>query len=286
MKIKNFKKNKKEGVSLITLIITIIIIIILSAIIILTLSNNNLIGEAKKARFIDNVANYKDELNLWMTTEYSKKLGELDLTQINATKDFGTYNDLKIKEIIKLMTNKDQEIFEIQEGKLVYVGNDETEKSWIGDVDVEEANALVPPYTDEEITEMIQAQGYIPIASATELNNIRYSAENTFGVGTIWEGTYTAGIDKKYIQVENVDLSIYATGIGWIPIGGVTEAPFEGNYDGNSNSIKNLYINNNSIGYAGVFGCANGNFKNIYIKNGSLNNTTYSGLLIRSIISI
>lgn len=275
------KTNEKNGISLITIIITIIVIIILSGAVILILTSINPINQANKAKFIQDVASFQDELNLWISNEYTKTLGEFDSNNLDSTKIYGKYKNLKIQEIIKSMSNKYADIFEIQKGKLVYIGVDEEVEKWVKENGLEKGEALITPYTEAEITDMIQTQGYIPVASANELNNIRYSVENTFGAGTIWENTYTGGTDKKYIQVKDVDLSIYSTGIGWQPIGGITEAPFQGVYDGNSQSINNLFIDNNS--YGGIFGVACGDFKNIYIKNGNLNNTNFSGFLIRSI---
>jgi len=53
----------------------------------------------------------------------------------------------------------------------------------------------------------------------------------------------------------------------WQPIGTYTN-PFRGNFNGNNFEIKNLYIKNQALDYAGLFGCSHGgNIENIGISN-------------------
>lgn len=89
-------------------------------------------------------------------------------------------------------------------------------------------------------------QGYIPIASADELGYIREETARTFGKGTSWEGTYTAGLDKKFIQVTEIDLSTIDS---WEPIDS-----FAGTYDGSGLSISNLTIDSDEHLAYGLFG--------------------------------
>ncbi|PKM91251.1 hypothetical protein CVU82_01470 [Candidatus Falkowbacteria bacterium HGW-Falkowbacteria-1] len=97
-------------------------------------------------------------------------------------------------------------------------------------------------YTIEEIWEMVSNQGYVPVASAEELDALRNSTSQTMGIGTVWEGTYLTGLDKKYIQVEDIDLSVYQSGEGWLPIGDSVNN-FVGIFDGNGLYVSNLFIN-------------------------------------------
>lgn len=96
--------------------------------------------------------------------------------------------------------------------------------------------------------------GYIPIATAEELNNLRNKKEQLFGVGTDWEGHYDSGLDRKYIQVSDIDLGLFSN---WEPIGD-EEFKFEGTFDGGGYVIKNLTVDNGLNRYAGLFGYANG----------------------------
>lgn len=144
---------------------------------------------------------------------------------------------------------------------------------------------ILPPgplYSDDEITSMID-HGYIPIADVTELKNIRYSTTNVFGKGSKWEKEYVGGLDKKYVQINNLDLSSESTGEGWIPLGlnNVDEPAFTGIYDGNDYAIFNLFINN-TRDYSGLFGMADGDnveFKNVSFKNVNITTTGSAGAM-------
>ena len=113
-------------------------------------------------------------------------------------------------------------------------------------------------YTWSEISAMV-ADGYIPVANADELDALRNTTAQTMGVGSIWEDTYTTGIDKKYVQINNIDLSGFAN---WIAIDN-----FTGTLDGNNLSISNL---TQTSGYGGLFSSINsfiGIAKNMILNN-------------------
>ena len=79
-------------------------------------------------------------------------------------------------------------------------------------------------YTKEQIDRLVNAFDYIPIATADELDAIRTAAADTFGAGTAWEGTYTAGLDKKYVLALSDDLEVEGV---WVDI-----ENFAGIFDG------------------------------------------------------
>ncbi len=85
-------------------------------------------------------------------------------------------------------------------------------------------------------------EGYTPVYTAEDLNNIRNN------------------LSGKYILMNDIDLSVYEN---WEPIG-TQEAPFTGELDGSDNIISNLTINKeyneNDTMYWGLFG---------YIKGGA-----------------
>lgn len=109
-------------------------------------------------------------------------------------------------------------------------------------------------------------RGFIPIASADELNYIREEKARTFGKGTSWEGTYTAGLDKSFIQVTDIDLS---TVDEWEPIDA-----FTGTYEGSGLSIKNLSLHSGNHSSAGLFGEVQGAIlKNIRLEDVSIRGT-------------
>jgi Tfp pilus assembly protein PilE len=125
----------KRGISLIVLVITIIVIIILAGAVILSLSQNNPIVQATEAAFKSDLQEYKNELTLYLASEYSKKLGNLDTTTISASKTTGNYDGGKIiKQIITSMTDADTSNYIINKGKLVYIGSDINKKAWAKDI--------------------------------------------------------------------------------------------------------------------------------------------------------
>ena len=76
----NFTKlTHKKGISLIVLIVTIIVIIILAAAVILTITKNNPIESAKEAVFKEDVRAFQDELNMYISNEYTRLQGQRDI---------------------------------------------------------------------------------------------------------------------------------------------------------------------------------------------------------------
>ncbi len=119
-------------------------------------------------------------------------------------------------------------------------------------------------------------EGYIPVANAEELNNVRYEVENTFGAGTEWEGIYLGGVDKNYIQVADIDLTTFLSELpnGWDPLGDYEYECFEeelsglkftGTYNGGGFIISNLTATYTSSAVpVALFGTADGAiFENI-----------------------
>ena len=231
---KNIKMLKKmqcsKGISLISLLIAIIVIIILAGIVISSLTKTNIFDLANKARFKHNLSEYNSEFNIWSSNQLISNTGKFDPNDIIATKDFCNYQNKTMKDILPDVKDADLDKIEIIDGKVIEISK--------------------PIYTDKEITNMIKNENYIPIASSDELNNIRYNTENTFGQKTKWEGKYIGGVDKKYIQVQNIIMTNYAKNDGWIPIqqdNGTNTKPtyFSGTFDGGGYKILGLYINEN-----------------------------------------
>jgi hypothetical protein len=118
----------RKGISLIVLIITIIVIIILAGSILLSLSSNNPIEQSNKAKFKKNLDEYNSELSLVLSKKYLENYS-FDFSKFNAKLWNGSEDPSKtIKEYITCITEEDALKFEIQNSKLVYVGDNTTEK--------------------------------------------------------------------------------------------------------------------------------------------------------------
>ncbi|WP_198142871.1 S-layer homology domain-containing protein [Syntrophomonas zehnderi] len=81
---------------------------------------------------------------------------------------------------------------------------------------------------------------------------------------------------KYYKLTADIDLSDYGAsntdfngGKGWIPIG-TTGKPFEGNFDGSGKTITGLYINDDDLSAAGLFG---------YVDGGTIEKLSVSGVV-------
>jgi len=161
--VKKMKNNiRKNGISLLVLIVTIIIITILAGTVILSLAQNNPISQAGEAKFKANVASMNDELTLWLTKEYAENTDTFNISNVNANKTVGEYDNLKITDIISSMGPEYESKFEIQNGKLVYIGTDANEKNLVSEVNIplltskqELLNPLVWLKTTDMITDWL-----------------------------------------------------------------------------------------------------------------------------------
>src|SRR5690606_25722003 len=73
-------------------------------------------------------------------------------------------------------------------------------------------------------------------------------------------------LSAHYKQTADIDLNVYSTDDGWIPIGQPT-VEFTGVYDGEGYEIRNLW-SDSLAGHGGLFGKADGaKFKNINLRN-------------------
>lgn len=124
-------------------------------------------------------------------------------------------------------------------------------------------------YTESEIDDLVFIDGYIPVYDAAEFDKIRTGASETMGGCTKWGGTYTTGVDQKYVQVGVHDWNA----VTFEPIG-TSLTPFTGVYDGNEINIMNCtYSSTQTEG--GLFAWASGgaDIKNISIVNFSFSYT-------------
>ncbi len=138
-------KKQKIGISLIVLVITIIVIIILAGSVILSLADNNPIATASEAKFKTNTEQYKSELGMVISSKYL-----LDNTFVPESFNVGKWDGIEankagtIKEYIKSITPEDGSKFVIQNGKLLYVGSDNTEIEYVTDMSIDNGGLEYP----------------------------------------------------------------------------------------------------------------------------------------------
>lgn len=82
-----------------------------------------------------------------------------------------------------------------------------------------------------------------------------------------------------FLQVADIDLSAYNTGIGWPSIGTFIN-PFTGSFNGNNYTIYNLLINNSATDYQGLFGYVSGTLQNINLTDANVTGKINTGALV------
>lgn len=91
-----------------------------------------------------------------------------------------------------------------------------------------------------------------------------------------------------YVLMNDIDCYQTQTGggpwgsTGFTPIGTDTTNSFKGNFNGHCFAIKNLYINNPTLNYVGIFGYmdAPGKIANVNVINANVTGGNYTGILI------
>ena len=133
-------KNKYiHGITLIALIITILVVIIISTSVIIILVKNNSIQDAEKIKFLDQIQSYETELDEYINSQELNDVRQYDSNNLNADANSITYNQNidtshNISDIINSLKNSDDiDNYEVQNGKLVYLGQDKQKIAWISD---------------------------------------------------------------------------------------------------------------------------------------------------------
>lgn len=153
-------KNKK-GISLIVLIITIIVVIILAATVIFVITKNNPVNSAKEATFKQDVRNFQEELNMYISNEYTTLQGMRD-SKINTTNIPATFDEMK--SYIASYNEKYDKKLGIEDDKIVYFPKEvtEKEKKWLEDLgikpygnDIKEADEGIFVWDENDDTKII-----------------------------------------------------------------------------------------------------------------------------------
>ena len=200
--------QRYKGISLIVLVITIIIIIILAGAVILSLANNNPIDKAYESKFKTNVDAYNSELSMVVSNKYIENRF-FDETAFNAFIWDGTADNITgtIKEYITSITALDGTKFEIQGGKLVYVGTVQSEKDWITEMQI--ANGTLLNLGINVIaTRNVTVNGETAMYS----NPIVPKGFKAINDGTVWPTDWNLGL-----VIEDINGNQFV----WVPIDGI-----------------------------------------------------------------
>ena len=134
---------RKMGISLITLIITIIVVIVLSTAVILTISKNNPIGEANKARLQTDMVEFMDALNMYHMKNSAETLGVYDSSKLSADENGITYTGEgqvntagNIYTIFPNLKGTYNNKIYVEKGNIIFVGDTTEELGWARDAGV------------------------------------------------------------------------------------------------------------------------------------------------------
>lgn len=187
----------------------------------------------------------------------------------------GPYKVIPEKYKDKIKTKLKGTFYANSDGKVYY----EHEKPLVGIPTIPGKPEKEPGYSDEEIQDLVKNHNFIPVATAEELDSIRINEERTYGKGTQWEGEYIGGLDEKYVQVKDIDLSIYS-GEGWNPIG-TSSSSFTGTYDGGNYVITDLEVKGEGKDYQGLFGYTEeATIRNVGLIDNTVTGANYVGGLM------
>lgn len=91
-------------------------------------------------------------------------------------------------------------------------------------------------------------------------------------------------LDKHFRQIAHIDLSSYSAGLGWEPIGLLSNNGFQGSLDGDSYRISNLMINRPDTDYIGLFANVEhgASIKNVVLEGVVIIGRSYVGGLVGS----
>jgi hypothetical protein len=114
-------------------------------------------------------------------------------------------------------------------------------------------------------------------ATNSEAHEI-YSADDMNAVRGGVTGYSDWDLGDTYYLMADIDLSAYASGPGWDPIGHYG-TPFTGGFYGNGHTISGLVINDSANDYKGLFGYSDGPLKDVTIAGASVAGGVYVGVL-------
>ena len=148
---KNFTKlTKKTGISLIVLIVTIIVIIILAATVILTINKNNPVVSSREARFKEDLKAMQDDLSMYISKIYAENISTFNATTLN----------LEGSSMVSVLpsTEKYKDKVKVEDGKLVYIGDNKSEKKWARSI----LGSYIPKEWKDKIVEVTEDDVPIP----------------------------------------------------------------------------------------------------------------------------
>ncbi|MEG2460199.1 MAG: hypothetical protein RSB87_03700 [Clostridia bacterium] len=114
----------KKGISLIVLSVTIVVLTILAGVVVYNVTDRRIIDKANETVFKSDIIELNDQLEAKLSSLELRNF-TFDKENINAE----TYAD--IHKYIENFPKKYDKKFKIQKGKLVYIGKDKLNETWV-----------------------------------------------------------------------------------------------------------------------------------------------------------
>lgn len=267
--------REEKGITLIALISTIIILLILAGVTIGSI-NGGLFDFTKKAKTdMQEATNIEEIENSYIIAKGNSKTGTVTASDMQSGLDevLGTNGAEAIDNGDTIVVRIKDQYYEVdKKGKIGQARTLETVKD-AGNISQKGSGSENDPYRIECIEDLVgfskdvnngksYKNKYIIVTRDLDFNSI-FSYAN-------YKATYSYDSEKKaYIPDENSETTIRelcTTGTGFIPIGNNSK-PFYGVFDGQGNTILNIYEDYSTDAnlYCSLFGRSNGTIKNITV---------------------
>ena len=293
-------KNNNYGITLISLVVTIIVLLILAGISISMLSgNNSILSRVTQAKDETEIAEEKETIKRAIMQSISKnkdrKLIQSDLQLEIGSDKANVYDDGDGFTILF----KSKRIYTIDKERNIggtISKYEEATKKFATEIADKNYGTEEKPYEINCIEDLVELSYKVNGIVVEENGTLTYTnTRNNFSGKNIvltknlnykLPLSYEDSTRKDYGdingngEVEELLIEL-TTGTGWIPIGGNGQndsGVLSGSFNGNNNSIVNLYINNsNEKSVVGLFGKINSAIiENINIKGNIYCNATYA----------
>jgi hypothetical protein len=206
LKLGELYMRSRKGISLIVLVITIIIIIILVGAVILNLVDNNIIEQSNETTFKSDIQAYNSELSLAISNRYIQDF-TFNPSILYACAWNG--NDVNIagtvKQFISSMSKKDGQKYIIYQGKLEYIGMNESEKLWSNDLGISSSyikNGLILDLNGLDFTNLPKTLNWID-RSGNNRKTSPFNFDYTASSGSDGNGSVSFDGVNDYIEVND-----------------------------------------------------------------------------------
>ena len=258
----NLKKkiSKNKGITLIALVVTIIVLLILAGISIQMLTGQNgILLQGSKAKKESTIGSEKEEISLVYSTLKAEKIkdGSDDLITSEEFDEELKNNNINAKtsgkNFLTIKFNDSNNVYIInQEGKITKDETKKVEDTTPGEISGDGTDAN--PYKIQSIEDLVYFENQVNNGNNYTGKTIRlevslnFASDNSYALKSSLE---KGGLKEQLTSGEGFEsigsycYKIYTPSTGKIiELGSPNK--FEGTFDGNNNSLSNLYINKKS----------------------------------------